>query len=494
MEPMTFFLALAAGLLFGGIAVWLMLRGDAANAYSSAKAEAAAEITGLTERLTGKQVRIDDFTQERDQLKAALEVSRQENAQLNAARAALEARLSETQIAAQEKLALLNEAQQKLADAFKALSADALRSNNRTFLDLAKETLEKFQQGAQNDLEGRQKAIEEMVSPLKDCLGRVDTSIQGMEIARASAYAGISEQVKALVSSQDLLRNETSNLVNALRTPAVRGRWGEIQLRRVVELAGMTAHCDFLEQASVETEDGRLRPDLVVRLPSERVVVVDAKVSLKAYLEALDSRDETARSAKLAEHAVQMRAHLQKLGSKAYWSQFASTPEFVVAFIPGEVFFSAALQHDPGLIEYGVEQRVILATPTTLIALLKAVFYGWRQEKLARNAQEISELGKALYNRLQIFSGHLEETRRNLARTVACYNRAVASLDTRVLVSARKFQELGAAADGDIVTPAPIDTYPRSTEAIAQANRELPFDPPEETGDEAELVAEREED
>jgi DNA recombination protein RmuC len=468
LEPATFFLALAVGLVFGGLAVWLMQRGDASNAYARGKSESAAEITALTERVTGKQVRIDDLTNERDQLKGTVELLRNESGEAKARQAALETKLSESQAAAQEKLALLNEAQQKLSDAFKALSAEALRSNNQAFLDLAQGTLEKFQQGAEYDLEGRQKAIVELVNPLKDCLTRVGANIQELEVARAAAYAGISEQVRALIASQEGLRTETSNLVNALRTPAVRGRWGEVQLRRVVELAGMVPYCDFSEQASVETEDGRVRPDMIVRLPNDRSVVVDAKVSLKAYLEALDSHDEAAKRVKLAEHAVQVRAHLQKLGSKAYWGQFQSTPEFVVAFIPGEVFFSAALQQDPGLIEYSVEQGVIPATPTTVIALLKAVAYGWRQEKLTQNALEISELGKELYSRLHKFSGHLEEVRKHLHRTVTGYNRAVASLESRVLVSARKFHSLGAAPEGEIAAPPPIDSVPRSLEAAEE--------------------------
>lgn len=378
-------------------------------------------------------------------------------------------RMAETEKAHRERLALLEEAQRKLSDAFKALAAEALRSNNQMFLDLARETLAGFHKDARSDLESRQRAIDELVRPLKESLGRVDSSIQEMEKARAAAYAGVSEQVKALAAAQEALRSETANLVHALRSPAVRGRWGEVQLRRVVELAGMAAYCDFEEQAVVASDGGRLRPDMIVRLPNGRQVIVDAKVPLKAYLEALETADEAARAAKLKEHAGQLRTHIDRLGGKAYWGQFDATPEFVVAFVPGEAFFSAALQQDPELIEHGVGRQVILATPTTLIALLKAVAYGWRQEKLAQNAQQISDLGRTLYDRLRTFAGHLEQMGRNLEQTVAGFNRAVASLETRVLVSARKFQELGAAGLDEIPPLEPVEAQPRALAAAADS-------------------------
>jgi DNA recombination protein RmuC len=278
------------------------------------------------------------------------------------------------------------------------------------------------------------------------------------------------ERVSLLAEAERLLRveaaglrGETANLVTALRAPKVRGRWGEIQLRRVVELAGMLAYCDFLEQESVSTEEGRLRPDLVVKLPNDKQVVVDAKVSLKAYLEALETADEAARAVKLKEHASQIRAHLTRLGGKAYWEQFEQTPELVVMFLPGEVFYNAALEQEPGLIEYGVEQRVLIATPPTLIGLLQAIAYGWKQETLARSAQVVSELGKELHDRLRTFVGHFERLRKGLDGAVAAYNDAVGSLEARVLVSARRFQELGAAG-GDEIPPA---------EGIARAARQV---------------------
>ncbi|MCF8178207.1 MAG: DNA recombination protein RmuC [Sulfuritalea sp.] len=384
--------------------------------------------------------------------------------------ATLQTELEKDQALFAERQATLEAARDSFADAFKVISAEALTRNNQSFLELARSTLEAQQAAAQaaarSDLDKRQLAIGELVAPVKVSLEKFEQQIQGIEKSRIDAYATLSEQVRAMAEAQGALREETGNLVKALRAPQTRGRWGELQLKRVVEMAGMLDHCDFYEQASTNTEDGRLRPDMIVRLPGGKNIVVDAKAPLAAYLEALETDDEAAKKSKLADHARQVREHLKKLGQKAYWEQFQPSPDFVVLFLPGEMFYSAALEADPSLIEQGVEQRVILATPTTLIALLRAVSYGWTQQALTENAERISILGRELYDRIATVAEHWSRVGKNLGEAVGAYNDSVASMERRVLVSARKFRDLKVASeDKDIRDLNPVESLPRDVQA-----------------------------
>jgi DNA recombination protein RmuC len=359
---------------------------------------------------------------------------------------ALRAQLDQERQTGAERAAL----EERFADTFRALSADALK-------ELLRESRE--------DHSSRQRAIEQVITPVKEQLEKVDSGVRELEKARSEAYGALSQQLRSLADTQEKLRAETSNLVTALRAPAVRGRWGEIQLRRVVEAAGMQPYCDFDEQAATIVEGRQLRPDLVVRLPGAKQVVVDAKTPLAAYLEALEAKDEETQRARLRDHARQIREHVGRLSAKSYWEQFESAPDFVVLFIPGDPFFAAALDQDPSLQEDAWKRRIVLATPSTLIGLLFVVAYGWRQEKVAESTRRVSELGKQLYERLGTFAEHLARVGKSLDGAAANYNQAIGSLESRVLVTARQFADLGIPVAKEIVELEPVERSTRSAQA-----------------------------
>jgi DNA recombination protein RmuC len=506
MEAVSSLLLLVFGLAVGFACAWLINRSKAASIMETARANVEGEQARLKAQLEASERRAADLTNElrskderaaQHQVDLAREIERRSKAEAIALRipefqeavsdlnkriddasqrlsdaAAREAELvterDKERLAAVEKLALIDDAQRKLADTFSALSAEALQRNNESFISLARTQLEGFQELAREDLTNRQAQISEVVQPVKDSLAQMGAKLQELEVAREGAYQLINEQVRNLAEGQTHLREETNKLVSALRSPNTRGRWGEVQLKRVVELAGMLSYCDFCEQATVASEGGSLRPDLIVKLPGGRTIVVDSKAPLEAYLAAHDEmQDDEARTKKLKEHAGHLRGHINSLSGKSYWQQFQPAPEFVLLFLPGEAFYSSALEHDPSLIEHGVEKGVILTTPTTLIALLKAVSYGWRQEAVAENSQRISELGRELYERTAKMAEHIARLGGSLKQAVESYNDAVGSIERRWLVSARRFKELGAVsqASGDVEALNPLDNTPRAMTA-----------------------------
>jgi DNA recombination protein RmuC len=421
----------------------------------------AAERVQRAETIAAELKRNAELEQaEIDRLREALGESQQ-------ARVAAETRREEALKRVEEQQAILAQARLELVETFQALSGTALQQNNEAFLNLAKASFQTIQAEAKGEWGRRQQAIDDLVKPLHDTLVRYADQLRQLEQSRQTAYGGLDQHLRLLAESQQRLQQETGNLVNALRAPTVRGRWGEMTLRRVAELAGMVPRCDFFEQETVASEEGRARPDMVVRLPGGRQIVVDAKAVLNAYLEAHEAQDDAQRAERLKRHAAQVRARLEELSLKAYWTQFDLAPEFVVLFLPGEQFLGAALEQDPTLIEDGFGRGVVVATPTTLMALLRAVAYGWRQERLNEHVQEAGRLGKDLYERMALLAQHVNEIGAALGKSVAAYNRAVGSLESRVWPAARKFKDLGIATDKDVPMIEPVEQDPRAQSGLA---------------------------
>lgn len=491
-------LLIVVGVALGALVGWLLAasrsRAEAVNLQVSAEGRVKAAEGTLQElraRLESVQAALDDRGRELNGIQQKLREEGEQKVraetELESARStatdserlrellkregelrvAAETRLRESQANLEEQRKLLEDARKSLTESFKALSAEALDKNNESFMALAQTKFEILQAQSKGDLETRQKAIDGLVNPLKDSLGRYEQQILEMEKTRQKAYGTLDEQLRTLAQANQRLEDETKNLRNALSSPLkARGRWGELTLRRVAELSGMSDHCDFTEQESFTTEAGRQRPDMIVNLPGNRRIAVDAKVPLQAFLDAVNTeKTEKERADALATHGSLVRAHMNQLSERKYWEQVGPELELVVLFLPGESFFSAALEQDRQLIDDGMQKKVVLATPTTLIALLRSAAYLWQQEKVTENAKEISELGRDVYERLKTFLGHFQSVGASLSRSVESYNKAVGSMESRVLVSARRFKELGAAGGEEIAELEPVDESPRALAA-----------------------------
>jgi DNA recombination protein RmuC len=466
---------LIIGLLVGvvaGVVVGLLVRSGHVARTRTAEAR-LADAVAANRRLTEEHAA-------QQQLRAT--------AQADTAR--LSAQLEHERTINQERAAGFEETRQQLTGEFARLSGEALRRNNEQFLQLADSKLNETRQAAEGELGKRQEAIEQLLKPIGEQLGKYDDGMRRLEVERQRAYTTLTEQMQQLSTSHDHLQKETRSLVTALRAPQTRGRWGELQLRRVVEMAGMLERCDFDEQVTSNTDQGRLRPDMVVHLPGGKNVAVDAKVPMQAFLDANEAEDETTRRMHLANHGRQLKAHVDSLAKKEYWKQVDPSPEFVVAFVPGDPLLTTALEHVPGLMEHAVANHVLLATPTSLIALLRAVAYGWQQDAMAESAREVQQLGAELYQRLSVLGDHFAGVGKGLNGAVAAYNKAVGSLEGRVLVTARRFADMGVIGTGekDIAPSITVDAAPRalqSPELGGQALRQLPpIDPMEALDDE----------
>jgi DNA recombination protein RmuC len=455
----------AIGCLVGlciGLIIALILRDRLRSSFESRVTETEKRAASADASLGELRLQIAQKGSEVDALRSKLE---QEQKARTAGDTALQAEREKIE----EEKKFLQEARDHLTDAFQALADEALKSNNRAFLDLAHQVLEKSRSEAVGDLEQRKEAIRGLVDPLAELLRQYEEGVRAIEGSRQEAYGNLKGLLNNVRETQENLQRETSNLVTALRRPQVRSRWGELTLRRVAELTGMVEHCDFHEQKTVAGEEARIRPDMVVHMPGELFVPVDSKVPLDAYLDAVAASTDDERKLCLARHARHVRDHIEQLASKAYWDQFEKTPEFTVLFLPGEPFFSAAAEYDARLIEDAIQNRVLIATPVTLVALLKAVAYGWKQEDIARNALEVRDLGKQLFERVSVLWSHLEDLRSALVNAVEAFNKTAGSLESRVLPSVRRFKELGVPAQAEIAELDPIDRAPRSLSPSPEA-------------------------
>ncbi len=457
--------ALIVGIAIGGAMAWLLARGRA-------EAAAADAIRGVEGRAAAADARVQEL---RTQIAAAhtdLASLRQALSKSEQARAAAEVHAEEEARQAAEQERLLEEAKSRLTDAFKSLAADALAGNNSSFLQLAEEKFKALREEATGDLHSRQQAIAGLLNPLTQALDAYQRETRELEQKRHSELGSVGQQLRLVAESHSKLHAETARLVNALRSPHVRGRWGEIALRRTAELAGMSAYCDFAEQEAIPTDNGRMRPDMIVRLPAGREVIVDAKVPLSAYLDALEAPDEPQRATAMARHAQQVRLHVTRLAGKNYTESLHSAAEFIVLFIPNDSFLAAAAERDPELVDWALSQQVVLATPATFIALLRAIAYGWRQAKVAENAQRISEVGRELAERMAVLVEHLSNIGGGIGRAVDAYNKAVGSLESRVLPTARKLDALALEA-GSKRAISELDPIEQAVRQLAPARLEL---------------------
>jgi DNA recombination protein RmuC len=449
-----FGIGLAVGLAVA-LVVWFVVRDRLRSSFEVRIADAE----GRAAKAEGSVGELRQQLQQRDSDLSALRTKLEEEQK---ARTIAETAFQAERDKLAEEKKLLQEARDRLGDAFKALADEALKSNNQAFLDLATQALQTVRAESIGDLELRREAIKALVDPLAESLGKYEGQVQSLERSRREAYGDLKGLLDTVRTAQENLQRETSELVTALRRPSVRSRWGELTLRRVAELTGMVEHCDFYEQPTISGEDARFRPDMAVRMPRELFVPVDSKVPLDAYLDAVAASTDDERKRHLLRHAKHVRDHVEQLSSKAYWDQFEKAPEFTVLFLPGEPFFSAAAEYDPALIDDAIQNRVLISTPVTLVALLKAVAYGWRQEDIAKNAREISDMGKQVYERVAVFWGHLDSLRAALANAVDAFNRAAGSLESRLLPSVRRFKDLGVTVADEITELEQIDRSPRS--------------------------------